>query len=80
MCSSDLFEKIEVAGPHAHPLFQYLCDRQRGILGSKSIKWNFTKFLVDCSGIPVARFGPNAAMDRIEPEIRRQLKLPNTRS
>lgn len=73
--SFKLFEKVQVNGPNAHPLFQYLCDKQRGLLGSKSIKWNFTKFLISRSGEPLARFAPNSSLDRIEPEIRRQLKL-----
>src|SRR5690606_28554827 len=42
-----IFEKVEVNGTKAHPLFQYLTHKKPGILGSKNIKWNFTKFLVD---------------------------------
>jgi glutathione peroxidase len=53
-----MFEKIEVNGSNAHPLFQYLKEQAPGILGSKSIKWNFTKFLVNRSGEVVKRFAP----------------------
>lgn len=54
-----LFAKIEVNGAAAHPVFQFLKDQAPGILGSKAIKWNFTKFLVDRAGHVVKRFAPN---------------------
>lgn len=53
-----MFAKVEVIGNEAHPLFKYLGDKAPGLLGSKAIKWNFTKFLVDREGIPVERFAP----------------------
>jgi len=53
----DMFEKCDVNGDHAHPLWVYLKEKQGGLLGS-SIKWNFTKFLINKQGEPVARFGP----------------------
>lgn len=53
----DMFEKIDVNGPKAHPLWVYLKEAQGGLLGS-SIKWNFTKFLIDPEGKPIERFGP----------------------
>jgi glutathione peroxidase len=53
-----LFAKIEVNGPAAHPLFDYLTRTRRGLLGTRRIKWNFTKFLVGRDGIPLRRFGP----------------------
>jgi len=52
-----MFSKIEVNGSNAHPLFIFLRSKLTGILGS-SIKWNFTKFLIDRQGRPVKRFGP----------------------
>jgi glutathione peroxidase len=52
-----LFEKIEVNGPQAHPVFRYLKSRLGGLFGRR-IKWNFTKFLVDRDGRPVKRFAP----------------------
>ena len=52
-----MFSKIKVNGDGAHPLYRYLKSRQTGFLGSESIKWNFTKFLVDREGRVVERFG-----------------------
>ena len=52
-----LFEKTDVNGKNAHPVFKYLCSQQKGLF-SKQIKWNFTKFLVDTNGNVVARFAP----------------------
>jgi glutathione peroxidase len=68
-----LFDKIDVNGPHAHPLYAFLAREKRGILGSASIKWNFTKFLVDRGGKVVARYSPRAKPEAIEPAIQRLL-------
>jgi len=57
--SFPMFEKIDVNGANAHPLYNYLKKARTGLLGS-SIKWNFTKFLVDRSGKVVARHAPTA--------------------
>ncbi|WP_102347492.1 glutathione peroxidase [Bacillus sp. Marseille-P3661] len=54
-----LFEKIAVNGQHAHPLFKFLKVQAPGILGTKSIKWNFTKFLVTADGQVFKRYSPN---------------------
>jgi len=51
-----MFEKIDVNGKNAHPVFEYLKSQQGGILGS-AIKWNFTKFLVDKEGQAIQRYG-----------------------
>ncbi|VDQ08388.1 unnamed protein product [Trichobilharzia regenti] len=56
----DMFSKINVNGPNAHPLFKFLKNRLEGTLTS-SIKWNFTKFLVDREGQPVKRYSPTTA-------------------
>ena len=53
----DFFSKIDVNGKNAHPLWDYLKSKQGGTLGD-FIKWNFTKFVVDKEGQPVARFAP----------------------
>lgn len=53
-----LFDKIEVNGPARHPLYAWLTEQKRGFLGSKTIKWNFTKFLTDREGQVVARYSP----------------------
>ena len=51
-------------------LYQYLCETKPGLLGSKKIKWNFTKFLVDQKGNVVSRFAPNTKPEDIEKEIK----------
>lgn len=53
----DVFAKVDVNGDNADPVWKYLKHKQTGTLGS-SIKWNFTKFLVDKNGQPVDRFAP----------------------
>ncbi|XP_062564663.1 uncharacterized protein LOC134227300 isoform X3 [Armigeres subalbatus] len=53
----DVFARVNVNGDDADPLYKYLKHKQGGSLGS-FIKWNFTKFLVDKNGVPVARFSP----------------------
>ncbi len=54
-----MFAKVEVNGPGEHPLFGYLKAARRGLFGTRGIKWNFTKFLVDRRGRAVRRFGPS---------------------
>lgn len=63
-----LFAKIDVNGPNSHPLFAYLKSAQRGLLGTGTIKWNFTKFLVNRQGRAVRRFSPRT-VDKLEPAI-----------
>ena len=53
-----MFAKIDVNGPKAHPLYEYLKHEKKGLLGSEGIKWNFTKFLVSRDGEVVERFAP----------------------
>ena len=66
--SFPMFAKIDVNGGHAHPLYQYLKSAKSGLLGS-SIKWNFTKFLIDRSGRVVARHAPTAKPEALTREI-----------
>jgi glutathione peroxidase len=66
--SFPMFAKIDVNGGHAHPLYQYLRSEKSGLLGS-SIKWNFTKFLIDRSGKVVGRFAPTATPEGLKKEI-----------
>jgi glutathione peroxidase len=66
--SFPMFDKIEVNGNDAHPLYRYLKGEKSGMLGS-SIKWNFTKFLVDRSGKVVARHAPTTSPDGLTKEI-----------
>ena len=56
--SFPMMSRIDVNGPSAHPLYQWLCGQAPGLLGSKSIKWNFTKFLVGKDGRVVKRYAP----------------------
>ncbi|WP_068547571.1 glutathione peroxidase [Thalassotalea crassostreae] len=67
--SFDLFSKVDVNGPSADPLFDYLTNQAKGVLGSKSIKWNFTKFLVNRDGSVVKRFGSIDKPEKIEKHI-----------
>ncbi len=64
-----MFEKIDVNGIHAHPLFQYLAKAAPGFLGLGAIKWNFTKFLINRSGIAVKRYAPATPPEKIEADI-----------
>ena len=63
-----MFAKIDVNGSNAHPLFDYLKGAKSGLLGP-SIKWNFTKFLVDRSGKVVGRYAPNVTPEGLRREI-----------
>ncbi|KAK7083119.1 Phospholipid hydroperoxide glutathione peroxidase, mitochondrial, partial [Halocaridina rubra] len=65
----DMFSKIKVNGDDAHPLFNYLKSKQGGTLGN-FIKWNFTKFLVDKEGTPVARYSPQTNPIRLRADAR----------
>ena len=64
-----IFSKIDVNGPHAHPLFVWLKAHKAGLLGSASIKWNFTKFLVDRSGQVASRFGSRTTPAAIDAHV-----------
>ena len=63
-----VFDKINVNGEDADPLFKYLREEKGGILGSK-IKWNFTKFLVDREGKVVKRYAPTVEPEKIAKDI-----------
>ena len=71
--SFPMFAKIDVNGEDAHPLYQYLKDAKPGLLGTEAIKWNFTKFLVDRKGEPVARYAPQTKPEELEAPIRKLL-------
>jgi glutathione peroxidase len=64
-----MMAKIEVNGAHAHPLFQWLTGEAPGILGSKAIKWNFTKFLIGRDGRVIGRYAPMDAPEKIAKDI-----------
>jgi glutathione peroxidase len=67
--SFPLFEKIDVNGEHAHPLFTLLKKQAPGILGTEGIKWNFTKFLIGKDGKVIDRFAPTTSPKEIEKTI-----------
>jgi glutathione peroxidase len=64
-----LFEKIDVNGENAHPLYQFLSKSAPGIFGTEGIKWNFTKFLVDRQGNVVKRFPSTTKPQDLDKEI-----------
>jgi glutathione peroxidase len=64
--SFPMFAKIDVNGKDEHPLYAFLKREKPGVLGTKGIKWNFTKFLVDRSGKVVGRFAPSTKPAAIE--------------
>jgi glutathione peroxidase len=68
-----IFAKVEVNGPGAHPLYRWLKSQAKGFLGLSSIKWNFTKFLVDREGKVVKRFGSTTKPEAIRGAIERLL-------
>ena len=67
--SFQMMEKIKVNGDGAHPLYQWLSAEAPGILGSKAIKWNFTKFLVGKDGRVLQRYAPQDAPPKIAKDI-----------
>lgn len=64
-----MMRKIEVNGEGAHPLYRWLCAQAPGLLGSKAIKWNFTKFLVGRDGQVVRRYAPQDAPAKLAKDI-----------
>lgn len=66
--SFPMFDKVDVNGDKAHPLFKYLKSELGSILGRR-IKWNFTKFLIDANGKPVKRFAPITKPEKLAPYV-----------
>jgi glutathione peroxidase len=71
--SFPMFAKVDVNGPGTHPLYQHLKDEAPGLLGSRAVKWNFTKFLVNREGQPVERFAPTVTPEQLAPRIAKLL-------
>ncbi|MDQ5888006.1 MAG: glutathione peroxidase, partial [Pseudomonadota bacterium] len=67
--SFPMFDKIDVNGSNTHPLYEYLKKQATGVLGSESIKWNFTKFLVSREGKVVDRFAPTTKPEDMARDI-----------
>lgn len=68
-----MFAKIDVNGDDAHPLFRHLTSAAPGLLGSKAVKWNFTKFLVDRNGRVISRYAPATKPEDIAADIEKLL-------
>jgi glutathione peroxidase len=68
-----MFAKIEVNGANAHPLFEALKEAAPGLLGTRAIKWNFTKFLVDRQGRVVRRYAPSDKPEKLAEDIQAAL-------
>ena len=64
-----LYEKVEVNGASAHPLWKWLKKEKPGLLGMEAIKWNFTKFLIDRNGRVVKRYAPTDTPEKIEKDL-----------
>lgn len=67
--SFPMMKKIDVKGPEAHPLYRWLTAEAPGLLGSKAIKWNFTKFLVGRDGQVIRRYAPMDAPAKLAKDI-----------
>ena len=68
-----LMHKIEVNGDGAHPLYRWLTSEAPGVLGTKSIKWNFTKFLVGRDGQVIRRYAPQDKPEKLADDIQAAL-------
>ncbi len=71
--SFPMFEKIDVNGPRAHPLYKWLTAEKPGFLGTRAIKWNFTKFLVGRDGRVFRRYGSWTKPEKIAADIQKLL-------
>lgn len=69
-----MFEKIDVNGENAHPLYKYLKNESKGIF-SNEIKWNFTKFIIDTNGNVIKRYAPTTSPLKLKSDIEKLLKL-----
>lgn len=67
--SFPMFAKIDVNGDDAHPLFRFLKGEAPGVLGTESIKWNFTKFLINKDGAVFKRYAPQTKPEELERDI-----------
>lgn len=72
--SFQMMSKIKVNGDDAHPLYKWLTAEAPGLLGSKAIKWNFTKFLVGRDGRVIKRYAPQDAPEKIAKDIEAALQ------
>jgi len=68
-----MFQKVDVNGAHAAPLYQFLKAERPGLLGSEAIKWNFTKFLVNKNGEVIKRYAPTDKPESIKSDLSKLL-------
>ena len=68
-----IFEKVEVNGKNAHPLFKFIKEQKKGFMGTESIKWNFSKFLLNKSGEVFKRYGSLDVPENLETDIQQLL-------
>jgi glutathione peroxidase len=69
-----MFAKIDVNGPNAHPLYTWLKQKKPGLIGTRFIKWNFTKFLITAQGMVLRRYAPFRRPEQLQNDIRRILR------
>ena len=77
--SFPMMGKIEVNGPKAHPLWQWLTTEKRGFLGTQAVKWNFTKFLVGRDGQVIRRYAPTDKPESLRKDIEAALAVQSER-
>lgn len=70
--SFPMMEKVDVNGPQAHPVYEWLRSQKGGLVGSK-IKWNFTKFLIGRDGQVIERYAPTTKPEKLKADIERAL-------
>ncbi len=68
-----IFEKVEVNGNDAHPIFKFIKEQKKGFMGTESIKWNFSKFLLSKNGEVIKRYGSLDVPENLETDIKQLL-------
>ena len=68
-----IFEKVEVNGNDAHPIFKFIKEQKKGFMGTESIKWNFSKFLLSKNGEVINRYGSLDVPENLEEDIKQLL-------
>ena len=68
-----IFEKVEVNGNDAHPIFKFIKEQKKGFMGTESIKWNFSKFLLSKNGEVIRRYGSLDIPENLEEDIKQLL-------
>ena len=68
-----IFEKVEVNGNDAHPIFKFIKEQKKGFMGTESIKWNFSKFLLSKNGDVIKRYGSLDVPENLEEDIKQLL-------